>query len=69
MIIFKGKSKLQPIIDISNCVVCEICAEVCPDVFKLNTSGFIEVLELEHYPKECVMEAVKYCPEDCISLQ
>ena len=43
------------------------CVAVCPEVFRENGSGYIEVIELDTYPEECVNEAIKYCPEDCIS--
>ena len=39
---------------------------MCPSVFKLNDSGYIEVIELISYPEIEVEEAIKYCPEDCI---
>jgi ferredoxin len=29
--------------------------------------GYIEVAELDVYPESMVDEAIKYCPEDCIS--
>lgn len=56
-----------PSVDISLCSLCEGCVEVCPLVFRLNDTGFIEVAELSDYPAACVEEAIKYCPEDCIS--
>jgi ferredoxin len=40
--------------------------EVCPSVFRLNDTGYIEVVELSSYPEMEVNEAIKYCPEDCI---
>jgi ferredoxin len=43
------------------------CVEVCPEVFQQNDAGFIQVVELDVYPREEVDEAIKYCPEDCIS--
>jgi ferredoxin len=44
-----------------------VCVEVCPLVFSLNDAGYIKVAELSDYPESCVEEAIKYCPEDCIS--
>lgn len=35
----------KPIIDISECVLCDICVELCPDVFIKNTAGYVEVAE------------------------
>jgi len=56
----------KPDIDIGNCSLCEGCIEVCSAVFRINDSGFIEVVDLECYPEAEVEEAIKYCPEDCI---
>jgi len=56
-----------PVVDIGACTLCLGCVEVCPEVFQQNDAGYIEVLELENYPIEAVNEAIKYCPEDCIS--
>jgi ferredoxin len=56
----------KPVIDLSQCSLCEGCVEVCPSVFRLNDAGYIEVAELSSYPEMEVNEAIKYCPEDCI---
>jgi len=56
-----------PSIDLSRCTGCEACLEVCPQVFVMNAAGYIEVSDLPQYPEECVEEAMKYCPAECIS--
>ena len=38
-----------------------------PVLFRLNDTGYIEITELEIYPKDEVNEAIKYCPTDCIN--
>lgn len=35
----------KPIIDISECVLCDICVELCPEVFIKNQAGYIEISE------------------------
>ena len=56
-----------PFIDLGLCSGCEGCVAVCPQVFRRNReTGYMEVKNLEKYPKECVDEAIKNCPEDCI---
>jgi len=55
-----------PVVDIGACTLCMGCVEVCPEVFRQNDAGFIEVIERETYPEAAVDEAIKYCPEDCI---
>lgn len=55
-----------PSVDFSRCTLCMSCVEVCPAVFQLNHAGYIEVLDRKDYPRDCVEEAMKYCPEDVI---
>ena len=60
--------KKFPSIDLGKCSECMGCIEVAPKVFKYNMStGLMEVLDLDEYPVEDVEEAIKNCPEDCIS--
>jgi ferredoxin len=57
----------KPSIDLGECILCEICVDLCPEAFKLNELGYIEVAELSVYPEEDVDEAVRNCPSSCIS--
>ena len=57
----------SPVVDLSTCILCEICVEVCPSVFRINDAGWVEVADLEAYPESDVNEAIKNCPKDCIS--
>jgi len=60
--------KKYPSIDLGKCNECMGCIEVAPSVFQYNKSfGFMEVVELDEYPLEDVEEAIKDCPEDCIT--
>ena len=57
-----------PVVDIGVCTKCGGCIEVAPEVFSINpAAGYIEVLELDHYPEQEVDEAIKICPVDCIT--
>jgi ferredoxin len=56
----------RPVIDLSDCICCEVCVDVCPEVFRVNDAGYIETAILAVYPEEAVAEAVKSCPKDCI---
>lgn len=56
-----------PEVELSDCIKCEICIEVSPSVFRMNSAGFIEVIELVQYPEQEVDEAIKNCPTNCIS--
>jgi ferredoxin len=56
-----------PVVDLSECNGCEGCLEVCPTVFHRNEAGYIEVLEADPYPEDCIQEAINCCPASCIS--
>lgn len=55
-----------PVVELSDCIVCGVCAEACPCVFRINAAGYVEVIDQEHYPEDEVGEAIKHCPTDCI---
>ena len=58
----------KPVIDIGLCSLCMGCVELYPEIFSLNDdTGYIQVEDLLSYSEEKVLEAIKYCPEDCIS--
>lgn len=59
----------RPVVDLSDCIRCGVCVDVCPEVFELTDTGFIQVLERSSYPEPCVEEAIRNCPDDCISWQ
>lgn len=56
----------KPVVELSDCILCEVCVAASPVVFKLNDAGFIEVAELPTYPEDEVNEAIKHCPARCI---
>jgi len=56
----------RPVIDLSDCIRCEVCVDVCPEVFRVNDAGYIETASLAVYPEDAVTEAVKSCPKDCV---
>ena len=58
-----------PVIDLSRCVDCDACVEICPEVFRKNEAGYIELLEVEPESQERIQEAINCCPEDCIAWQ
>lgn len=62
--------KKVPSLDVGECSGCESCLEVCPQVFRRNLqTGLIEVMDVEDYSEEEVLEAIKLCPADCIHLE
>lgn len=56
-----------PVLDIGNCILCEVCVDVAPHAFKINDAGFVELLDLDDYSDEDIHEAIKNCPKDCIN--
>jgi len=56
-----------PVVELGDCILCGICLEIAPSVFKLSSTGYIEISELPVYPEKEVDEAIKNCPSDCIS--
>nr|MBF0221665.1 ferredoxin [Desulfobulbaceae bacterium] len=57
-----------PVVDIALCTLCEGCIGVCPSVFRYNSvMDYMEVVDLDNYPEDEVDEAIRDCPEDCIS--
>lgn len=63
-----AEAGMVPVIDLGRCSRCRGCIEIAPEVFRYNAeTGLIEVVDLLVYPAETVDEAIKNCPEDCIS--
>ena len=56
----------RPVVDLGDCIRCEVCTDVCPEVFFYNDTGFVDVVDLSAYPESAVGEAIKNCPGDCI---
>ncbi|MBU8849241.1 MAG: ferredoxin [Desulfobacterales bacterium] len=56
-----------PVVELSSCILCEICVELAPHAFAINDAGFVEVRYLDNYSDEDIHEAIKNCPKDCIT--
>ena len=55
-----------PYVDQSECTGCELCAEICPEVFQMNEDGLSEVYNSEGASEEKIQDAVDSCPVQCI---
>jgi len=54
-------------IDEEECIGCESCVEICPEVFTFNDDTTkAEVIDENFGEKSCVEEAVASCPVECI---
>ncbi|MCD6224655.1 MAG: ferredoxin [Deltaproteobacteria bacterium] len=56
-----------PVVELGDCALCDVCSEVAPSVFRINASGYVEIIELASYPEDEIDEAIKNCPRNCIS--
>lgn len=60
------KNTRKPIIDLSDCILCGVCVDVAPLVFRMNPSGYIEIVESASYPETQIQDAIRNCPARCI---
>jgi len=52
------------------CVGCETCVELCPDIFAFNgAEEKAYVIKEEGGDEACIEEAVGSCPGECISYE
>jgi len=58
-----------PVIEASECILCEVCTTECPSVFKMTDLGYVEIIDLTDYPEDAVNSAIRNCPKDCIFWQ
>ena len=55
-----------PVVDLSSCIRCGICLDLCPQAFRMCDAGYVEIKELAEYPEPEVNDCIKCCPTDCI---
>jgi ferredoxin len=56
------------VIDLDECIGCEACVELCPEVFGFDDDeekAF--VIEGSDAAADCIDEAIASCPGECIS--
>ena len=65
----RGKPGMKkPEIDIGECVLCDICVDLCPGLFVKNDAGYIEVTDaLDCCTVEDIRDVIKNCRGNCIS--
>jgi ferredoxin len=49
------------------CMGCESCVELCPDVFEMNADGNMATCKDPDSTLDCVQEAIDACPAEAIS--
>ena len=55
-------------LDRDGCIGCGVCADVCPDVFRLADDGLSEVVASPDGHEEAVKEAAESCPVEVIKI-
>lgn len=58
------------VIDQDECIGCEACVELCPEVFDFDSDeekAF--VIEGKEDGADCVDEAIASCPSECITME
>ena len=54
-------------IDTDECMFCGTCADLCPDVFRLDDDlGYAVVINPEGASEDEIQEAIDSCPAACI---
>ncbi|MFC1880671.1 ferredoxin [Thermodesulfobacteriota bacterium] len=55
------------VIDAEECIGCESCVEICPEVFGFKEAEEkAEVIMPEGGPEDCIEDAMDTCPVECI---
>lgn len=58
------------VIDQDECIGCETCVELCPEVFALDAEGEkAEVIKDDAVDLDCVNESIDTCPVECIMIE
>lgn len=56
-----------PYVDQSICTGCELCEQLCPEVFRMNDEGVSEVYDPHGASEDKIQDAIDSCPVQCIS--
>ncbi|MDK2956837.1 MAG: ferredoxin [Desulfovibrionales bacterium] len=55
------------VIDEDECIGCEACVEICPEVFEMDDNSGKAVVKEPDSALDCVEEAIDNCPNEAIS--
>ena len=60
----------QVVIDTYECMACESCIELCPDIFAFDeAAGHAYVIKPEGGDEACIEKAIAFCPAKCITYE
>ncbi|MCH5205148.1 MAG: ferredoxin [Oscillospiraceae bacterium] len=57
---------MKVVVDRDGCIGCGVCAEVCPQVFRIADDGLSEVIAKPDGNEDAVREAAESCPVEVI---
>lgn len=62
---------MKAVIDRDGCISCGLCAETCPEVFRMADDGLAEVYvdEIPEEEEDSAAEAAEDCPVNVISVE
>lgn len=62
---------MKAVIDRDGCIACGLCAETCPEVFRIAEDGLAEVYvdEVPEEEEDAASEAAEDCPVNVISVE
>ena len=58
-----------PVVDKNECISCEVCTHICPEVFEMQADGKSGVYNPAGAPEAKIEEAMDTCPLACIHWQ
>lgn len=57
-------------VDKTGCISCELCAEICPEVFRMDDEGYAEAYApVTPELLDSAMEARDSCPSEVITIE
>lgn len=59
---------MKVVVDREGCIGCGVCAEVCPEVFRIAGDGLSEVIASPDGHEDAVEEAAENCPVEVIHI-
>ncbi len=56
----------HPYVDKDECIGCESCVQICPDVFHMDDDAKAGADQDADESVECIQDAMDTCPVECI---
>jgi ferredoxin len=59
----------KPVVDEKLCIGCELCVNICPEVFAMKDDGLATVIDPDGAPEDKIQEAIDSCPVKAIRME